>query len=87
MTIVPLRPDGVIPATVAPPDAELVAKLEELLADAQSGQLRAIGYASIDRDRAIRHGWAGHADHHDMTAGVNLLAFRYMFVSQERDED
>lgn len=78
MTVVPLKPNGIIPATVMPPDEELVAKLKEWLADAKSGQLRAMGYTIIDRDRAICTGWVGHADHHDMTAGVNMLAFRYM---------
>jgi len=85
MAVVPIRADGVVPATVAPPDEELIAKLEGWLTDAQSGQLRAIGFVLIDRDRAICTGWIGHADHHDMTAGVNILAFRYMLVGQDKD--
>ncbi len=86
MTVVPIRADGVIPATVAPPDDELIAKLEGWLADARSGHLRACGFVWIDRDRAICTGWIGHADHHDMTAGVNLLAFRYMRAGQDNDD-
>lgn len=83
MSVVPMRPDGLIPTVVAEPDQELITKIEGWLADAQSGHLRAVGYVLIDRDRAIGTGWTGHADHHDMTAGVNTLAFRYMSASQD----
>lgn len=83
--VVPIRPGGIVPATVQAPDAELIAKLKEMLADAKSGHLRAVGYALIDRDRAIVTGWAGHADHHDMTAGVSLLAFRYLGAGLDSD--
>ncbi len=83
MTVVPLHSGGLIPATVAEPDQELIAKIKGWLADAKSGQLRVIGYALIDRDRAICTGWVGHGDHHDMTAGVNMLAFRYMSSTQD----
>jgi hypothetical protein len=86
MAVVPIRSDGVVPAVVSPPDEGLIAKIEEFLADAKSGQLRAIGFVKIDRDRAICHGWVGHADHHDMTAGVNLLAFRYMYCGQVNED-
>lgn len=81
--VVPLRAGGVVPATVMEPDAEVIAKIEEWLKDARSGHLRAIGYATIDRDRAICTGWVGHGDHHDMTAGVNLLQFRYMTAGRD----
>jgi hypothetical protein len=86
MSVVPIRHDGVIPATVSPPDKETISKLEDLLAKAISGQLRAIGYVMIDRDRAIGTGWAGHSDSHDMTAGVNMLAHRYMQCRQHQDD-
>ncbi len=76
--VVPMRLDGVIPATVMKPDQELIEKLEALLADARSGHLRALGYTMINRDRAIGTGWAGNCDEHDMTAGVNILQFRFM---------
>ena len=84
--VVPLRPGGVIPATVMKPDQELIAKIKGWLADAKSGQLRAMGYVMVDRDRTISTGWAGRADDHDMTAGVNMLAFRYMLSGVDRDE-
>ena len=70
---------------VQAPDAELIAKIEGWLADAKSGHLRSIGYALIDRDRAIGTGWIGHADHHDMTAGVSMLAFRYHLAGIHED--
>lgn len=85
MTVVPLRSDGVVPAIVMPPDEELIAKIEAWLKDARSGQLRAAGFVLIDRDRAIFTGWVGHADHHDMTAGVAILNFRYMAAGQDED--
>lgn len=85
MTVVPMRAGGIIPATVMEPDQELIAKIEDWLADAKSGQLRVIGYVMIDRDRAIATGWVGKGDDHDMTAGVNMLAFRYMLAGVERD--
>lgn len=84
--VVPLRSGGVIPATVQEPDVDVISKLEEWLANAKSGHVRVIGYAIIDRDRAIMTGWVGHGDHHDMTAGVNLLAFRYMTAGRDEDE-
>lgn len=86
MSVVPLRPDGVIPNQVAKPDEELIETLETILTDARSGQLRAFAYVLIDRDRGITTGWNGHADDHDMTAGVNLLAFRYMKAGQDTDD-
>ena len=81
--VVPFQPDGVIPATVMEPNEELIVALENMLIDARSGHLRAVGYVLIDRDRAIHTGWTGKADRHDMTAGVNMLAYRYMASSQE----
>lgn len=85
--VVPIRRGGVVPAIVQPPDPELIAKIEGWLADAKSGQLRVIGFALIDRDRSICTGWIGHGDHHDMTAGVNMLAFRYMTAALADDDD
>ena len=85
MGVVPLREGGLIPAVVAKPDRELIDRLKQLLADARSGQVRAMGYVMVDRDRGIGTGWVGHADHHDMTAGVNMLAHRYMQAAREDD--
>lgn len=76
--VVPIRVGGTVPAVVLEPDTELIAKIEEWLRDAKSGHMRAAGFVWVDRDRAIRTGWAGHADHHDMTAGVAMLAHRYL---------
>ena len=86
MAVVPMREGGLIPATVMEPDEDLIAKLEQLLADARSGHLRALGYSMIDRDRAVTTGWSGHADHHDMTAGVHTLAYRYMRAGEDRGD-
>lgn len=85
MAVVPIRPDGVVPAVAMKPDGDLIAKIEEWLEAARSGHLRAMGFVSIDRDRAICTGWCGHADHHDMTAGVNMLAFRYMAAARDTE--
>lgn len=87
MSVVPIREGALIPTVVEPPSEELIAKLEELLDAARSGYLRAIGYAMVDRDRGIGTGWAGRADHHDMTAGVNKLAFRYMSAGEDDEAD
>ena len=83
--VVPLISGGLVPAIVAEPDQELIAKVDQWLADAKSGQLRAMAYVMIDRDRAIGTGWVGHSDSHDMLGGVNLLAFRYMKADQDED--
>ncbi len=83
MTVVPIKTGGLVPAVVQEPNAELIAKIEGWLTDAKSGHLRAMGYVMIDRDRAIGSGWAGKADSHDMTAGVNMLAFRYMLSGEQ----
>ena len=81
--IVPFSKGGIVPATVMEPDADLIAKIEEWLEKAKSGQLRAMAYVMITRDRAIGTGWTGHSDQHDMTAGVNTLAWRFMREAQD----
>jgi len=84
--ILPFRAGGVIPATVMEPDQDLIAAIEGWLIDAKSGQLRAMGYVMINRDRDIVTGWIGGADGRDMLSGVNLLTFRYMKAHQEQDD-
>jgi hypothetical protein len=86
MAVVPLREGGVIPGVVMEPDLDLIAKIDGWLTDAKSGQLRAMAYVMIDRDRAVVTGWTGRADGHDMLGGVSLLAFRYMKADQGRDD-
>lgn len=60
------------------PSAELVRLLTQLLADAESGSLRAISYVGITNERAINTNWCGHCDKHDMIAGVGMLSHRLL---------
>jgi hypothetical protein len=82
-SVVPMHPDGVIPAVVAPPNQDVIQFLERALEDARAGQLRAMGYVLVDVNRAISTSWVGSADHHDMTAGVHTLAYRYMAAGRD----
>ena len=77
-TVVPILPDGLIPASVMEPDKALIDKLEALLVDARAGHLRAMGYVLVKSNRLVGTGWIGRADSHDMTAGVASLFHRYM---------
>ncbi len=73
--VVPLAVDSALDFT-GEPNEELVSELEGMLSDAQSGHLRAVAYASVDRDRAIVTTWCGNCDRHDMMAGVAKLNHR-----------
>lgn len=66
---------------------EVVIKLEEMLQEAKSGYLRAFSFARVTADRNIIHGWAGSCDHHDMTAAVAKLQFRFMYDGYFGEEE
>lgn len=50
------------------PDAETVEKLEWLLAEARSGNIRGLIYGAVTHERSLVNGWVGNADSHDMVA-------------------
>ena len=60
-------------------------KLEEFLAAAKSGHMRALAYACASADRSIMYSWTGSADAHDMCCAVTKLF--YHFLSAEKDLD
>jgi hypothetical protein len=70
-----IRPGTVLPS--ADPDAELIEFLRETLAAAESGKIRAIAYAVIERERHLVTGWAGNCDRHDTAAAVAILSHRF----------
>lgn len=74
--VVPLSSNHVL--NHGEPDEELAAMLDQLAADARSGQLRAIAYVGVTSERAINTNWAGHCDLHDMMAGTNVLNHRLL---------
>jgi hypothetical protein len=68
------------------PDDDLIAALEDMLASARSGSLRAMAYAAISNERAISTSWRGHCDQHDMVAGVGMLQYRFLKSCGEVNE-
>lgn len=86
MSVVSIKAGRIVPQCVAEPNEELIQKLEGMLVEARSGQLRAIGCVEVDASRAISTDWAGQCDSHDMTAGVAILQHRYL-TNMRLDED
>lgn len=60
------------------PFGDLVTDLERLLADAKSGELRALAYAAIRKNEEIGTGWTGdHGTRNPLGLGILLLHHRY----------
>jgi hypothetical protein len=74
VTVVELKP-GNLPDE---PYAGVVETLERLLADAKSGNLRAIAYAVVRTQNVQATGWDGAAGtRHPMSGAIMILAHRY----------
>lgn len=74
MSIVELKP-GYLPDK---PYEGVVATLERLLADAKSGNLRAIAYAVVRAQGVQATGWDGAAGtRHPMSGAIMILHHRY----------
>jgi hypothetical protein len=59
------------------PVADVVRELRELLALAESGQLRAIGYITVKQDHVLGTGWTGEAGTRNaLAAGVSVMQYR-----------
>lgn len=71
--IVSLRGAAIVGTREA--DAEIVARLEELLADARDGRVHGLGLVVVVDDRVIT-GWSGKASRHYMLAGAARLQYR-----------
>lgn len=73
--VVKLKPEETLPNEA---DPEIVAKLEELLELAKSGELRAIAYATVRPNNMLGTGWIGTAGTRYPVAGaVGMLHTRY----------
>jgi hypothetical protein len=60
------------------PSAELVETLEYLLKDAKSGELVALGYATVRNGKVKGTGWDGMAGTRDtLGSAINMLHHRY----------
>lgn len=86
MSVVPLKVGHIVPGSVGEPNQELIGKLEEMLVEARSGQMRAAACIVVDISRAIHTDWFGSCDSHDMAAGVGMLQHRF-FANMDLDED
>jgi hypothetical protein len=67
------------------PVAPVIARLRQMLAEAEAGEIKGIGYFTVRGNDAIRTGWvSGCADRVQMLAGGRLLDYR---VVKATDDD
>jgi hypothetical protein len=66
---------GAAVAGTREPDADIVEKLEEFLAEAKSGRIHGIGFVVVIDDH-VKTGWSGQANRHYMLAGASRLQWR-----------
>lgn len=66
---------GAVPATNEP-NVEVVAELEELLADAKAGAISGLGYFVITHNHRISSNWTGNARGILYVAGAKMLEHR-----------
>lgn len=60
------------------PDADIIAKLEELLSMAKTGELRGFAYATIRPQLVLGTGWLGTAGtRYPLAAVIGMLSTRY----------
>jgi hypothetical protein len=69
------------------PDADLIAKLEELLEMAKSGQLRGMAYATVKSQLVLGTGWSGTAGtRYPLSGAIGMLHTRYFNALLEPGE-
>ena len=83
--IVPLKPSHSIPAvTPEQPNEELIERLEELLAHAKSGELRACATVLCYAGGKIQTGWNSAVGESDrMASGILTLSWRFASATVE----
>lgn len=64
------------------PDADVVERLEALLAKAKEGRIHGLAYVSVIDD-IVTNGWVGKAVNHYMLSGASILQWR---IAQNLDE-
>ncbi len=60
------------------PDSEVVEKLEWLLAEARTGNIRGLVYGAVSVERSLIHGYSGQAESHCMVAVASKLFHQIM---------
>ena len=66
------------------PVADVVSELRDLLALAESGQLRAIGYVTVKQDQVFGTGWTGESGtRNTLVTGVAVMQYRLAQRIQE----
>lgn len=76
--------------TVLPGEAndDLVATLEWLLADAKSGCLRGLAYATVRENNVIGSGWDGSdGTRYPLAAAISILSVRYPTALQDGKDE
>lgn len=68
------------------PDADVVEKLEWLLAEAKSGNLRGLVYGAVSQERSLIFGYTGRTESHCMVA-VAAKAFHNVMDADAADWD
>jgi len=79
-------PGQVIPTEVQKPNADLVDKLRQLLAEAESGVMRGMAYACVNRSGTLT-GWEGEGTVATQGWAIQRLMHQYMDAQLHNDED
>ena len=66
--------------SVPEPSADIVERLQTLLAQAKKGEIIGIAYVVMAPSRAKRTGWVagGICDNHDLVAGISILQHEFL---------
>lgn len=86
----PKMPQRVVSLTgIAPPvpqvNADVVERLEHLLAEARNGQIAGLVYGIVHPNADIATGWTGNASQHGMLVATTLLQHRAVTELVERE--
>ncbi len=85
--VVPISKDFVTAIDHGEPNEEIVAKLEMLLKDAQSGFMRGLAYACVSKDEEFKTNWAGDCKSTLLSGAVCRLQHEFMTAVLDQDQD
>ena len=81
---IPFRKDQPV---APPPDVELIKFCEQLLAQARTGEVRAVAYVRLLDNGRMGSGWVGSGDNRLLHSGVTTLGTRMTADIMARLED
>lgn len=70
------------------PVADLIEDIKSLLARAESGEIRALAWALVNRDNSLNTGWCGEAGtRYPVGVATSLLSTRYLRALADQSEE